>query len=810
MSLRINTNIAALTAHSNMIKNDNSLSSSLEKLSSGLRINRAADDASGMAIADSLRSQGLGLGQAIRNANDGISMVQTADGALDESIKIVNTIKTKAIQSAQDGQTTESRKAIQADINKLMEELDAIAKTTAFNGQKLLSGQFTNKKFQVGAYTGETVGISIGSAEASKIGHVSTAMLQASGVGETRVSIYSNLQNKDVAIQSVALAYDNTRENSIAALADAINKVADITGITAQANVAVSSNAAVAAGTTGSDFAINGQKIGSLTVLANDSDGSLVNAINQQSSQHGVTASVDNAGILTLTSNDGRAIQVTGDTGTTLTGSNLSTLGEIKLFQSGANEIKISDAAENVSLNLTSSVSSVLDTITTVESTLAKNSTLASSSILIAGSTLGFTADDTTIFSSAALTTTFDSSLKAGSVIGSGSTIQELSILGGTVVTDADETTTTTKDSLLKTGSILTSNTKLAIGTAVTTDINTTTGVITAGTVLGSEVTTSGVNTLLADMLLKKDSIIASAATINAGSYVGGDIKVHSTTAATLTVDMTLKAQSTLVVSNGSAFSFLGGSTIGVNLTTVSDSAVSVTQDLVLKAGSTIGSNSVLAKGSTIGGNITTSTTVTMAGDMTIAAGSQLAAGSTLKAGTVLTNDIWIAGGNKLAAGTVLVGDTVTSGTNYLANAMTLKANSTMASDSVFAAFATSSSGATATTALSDTSKARLSDIDVTTQAGAQLGISLADSALKNLDKVRSDLGSVQNQLTSTISNLTVTRVNIYSAESSIRDVDFAEEAANFSKMQILNQAGSFAMAQANASSKNVLSLLQG
>ena len=170
MALRINTNIAAMTAHKNMIRNDNALSSSLEKLSSGLRINKAADDASGMAIADALRSQGLGLGQAIRNANDGISMVQTADGALDESIKIVNSVKTKAIQAAQDGQTTESRKAIQSDINKLLEELDIIARTTAFNGQKLLSGNFTGKKFQIGAYSQETVSISIASAESTKVG----------------------------------------------------------------------------------------------------------------------------------------------------------------------------------------------------------------------------------------------------------------------------------------------------------------------------------------------------------------------------------------------------------------------------------------------------------------------------------------------------------------------------------------------------------------------------------------------------------------------------------------------------------------
>ncbi len=107
-------------------------------MSSGLRINKAADDASGMAIADSLRSQAQGLGQAITNANDGIAVVQTADGALDEYINIINTVRTKSIQAASDGQNTDSRVAIQSDITKLLEEAENIAKTTSFNGQKFL------------------------------------------------------------------------------------------------------------------------------------------------------------------------------------------------------------------------------------------------------------------------------------------------------------------------------------------------------------------------------------------------------------------------------------------------------------------------------------------------------------------------------------------------------------------------------------------------------------------------------------------------------------------------------------------------
>ncbi|MCI5539008.1 MAG: flagellin B, partial [Campylobacter lanienae] len=123
MSFRINTNIAAMNAHANSQITDRALSSSLGRLSSGLRIQTAADDASGLVIADSLKSQANSLGQAIANGNDAIGIVQTADKAMDEQIKILDTIKTKAIQAAQDGQNSDSRRALQNDISRLLEEL---------------------------------------------------------------------------------------------------------------------------------------------------------------------------------------------------------------------------------------------------------------------------------------------------------------------------------------------------------------------------------------------------------------------------------------------------------------------------------------------------------------------------------------------------------------------------------------------------------------------------------------------------------------------------------------------------------------
>jgi len=170
MGFRINTNIAAMNAHRNSVNTNLGLDKSLNALSSGLRINKAADDASGLAIANSLRQQSQGLGQAINNANDGIGVTQTADGALDEYTKIIDTVRTKSIQAASDGQTLNSRKKIQADIDRLLEEAQNIATTTSFNGQTLLNGAFKNKSFHIGAYAGETVKLSVDNTQTSNVG----------------------------------------------------------------------------------------------------------------------------------------------------------------------------------------------------------------------------------------------------------------------------------------------------------------------------------------------------------------------------------------------------------------------------------------------------------------------------------------------------------------------------------------------------------------------------------------------------------------------------------------------------------------
>ncbi|GMB96179.1 flagellin B [Helicobacter sp. NHP22-001] len=319
MSFRINTNVAALNAHTIGVRNNRDLASSLEKLSSGLRINKAADDASGMAIADSLRSQSASLGQAIRNANDAIGIVQTADKAMDEQIKILDTVKTKAVQAAQDGQTTETRKALQSDILRLLEELDNIADTTSFNGQELLAGSFSNKEFQIGAYSNTTIKASIGPTGSDKIGHV---RLETSAIDRAGMEVSAGAHNlqevtlnfkqanavNDFKLESVKIS--TSAGTGLGALVEVINKNSNTLGVRASAVVIGTGGQPVQSGTI-KGLVINGVLIGSvLDVKKNDRDGRLTNAINSVKERTGVEAYTDITGRINLKSLDGRAIAV--------------------------------------------------------------------------------------------------------------------------------------------------------------------------------------------------------------------------------------------------------------------------------------------------------------------------------------------------------------------------------------------------------------------------------------------------------------------------------------------------------------------
>ncbi len=318
MGFVLNTNIAAINSHMYATRNNEGLDKSLSALSSGLRINVAADDAAGMSIANALKSQANGLGQAIKNANDGINIAQTADGALDEYTNIINTVRTKAIQAASDGQNDDSRKAIQRDIDKLLEEANIIATTTSFNGLNLLDGTFQNKQFHVGAYTEETVGINISNTEIKAVGvhvdqtgsaAVSSSALTAGGLtisdkNGTAIDVGATAADLDPDSNSLAHSAESAWAKAVA-----INAISDATEVTAIAKTNYSEDAVSAGNIPASALFINGIDIGEVTVQASDADNALMNAINDVSSKTNVVATHD-GGKIVLTSQDGSDIMI--------------------------------------------------------------------------------------------------------------------------------------------------------------------------------------------------------------------------------------------------------------------------------------------------------------------------------------------------------------------------------------------------------------------------------------------------------------------------------------------------------------------
>ncbi len=205
MALVINTNIASLNAQRNLNASQGDLNTALERLSSGLRINSAADDAAGLAISDRMTSQIRGLNQAARNANDAISLAQTAEGALDETTNMLQRMRELAVQAANDTNTSADRASLDAEFQSLIEEINRIATSTAFNGKTILTGSYASPGsgmvFHVGANADQTISVTIGGASAQALGSGS-ANINATGIG-TQASANSAITIIDLAISDV-------------------------------------------------------------------------------------------------------------------------------------------------------------------------------------------------------------------------------------------------------------------------------------------------------------------------------------------------------------------------------------------------------------------------------------------------------------------------------------------------------------------------------------------------------------------------------------------------------------------------------
>ncbi len=789
-------NQSSLSTQYNFSKNVTSLSNSIEKLSSGLRVNKTADDPPTVVISDQLNSQALSLGQAVRNANDAVSITQIIDSSINEAIDIVNNIKTKATQAASDSQSTSDRNTLQEDIAKLLKELDLVIKASSYNGHPLLDGGFTSKLFQIGAGSGETIALNINSAHKNMVGFLSTGQLSLTTEGgDVSLSLTNSQLQETLSIVGLTMSYDNTAAHGLVAVEDAINKYTDSTAISAHAVVKSTSSSAVKAGSTSADFAINGVNIGVITVLANDSNDRLVTGINAKTSKHGITASTNSSGLLQLTSSDGRAIKVSGLDN--IVSGDMSTFGYVKIYQQGSQDLVVSDLSKGMAVSFSGNLKMAADVTTSVDSTLAYGSILGGSSILAAGWQAGMTVSGSNLNGN--ITTTADSTLVAGSVLASGSLIATGTSLGGKAYNA--QTVNSTKANFLATGSIIKSGSVIHSGTYLTNDISTAGGTISAGTILTADKTLTADANINKDMLLLSGSTVVSGSTLSAGSYLGGNFSLSGSMS--LSNEMSLKSGSTIV--DQDSVTVLGaGSTIGGSAT-ISAANLTITQAMLVKSGSVLNAATELATGSTIGGAIILNGNHTSTADIYLAAGSIIASGSTVNSGTTLTNNL------STSVGVVSSGETtdknyLTIGNNNITNPMTLKSGSILSSGSTMAANLQSE----AAFQLGSESAMRLDDINVLTQDGATTAMAIADAALLDLNHIREAASATQDEFLSALTVAGGIKSNVMEARSKMLDLDFTSEAANYSKMQILLHASSFALTQANARTNNVLPILQG
>jgi len=241
MAMTINTNVNSLTAQRNLGTSQTSLATSLQRLSSGLRVNSAKDDAAGLAIAERMNSQVRGLNVASRNANDGISMAQTAEGALGKVTDSLQRIRELAVQAANATNSADDRKVLQVEVSQLRDEIDRVAKTTSFNGTKLLDGSLAGATFQVGAGSGENItvasltdassenlsAVTYGKGDLADISTGTLTTLTAIDDGDLKITVGSN----EYSLSGIAVA--TSAEQRLGQVAAAINRRTADTGVTA-------------------------------------------------------------------------------------------------------------------------------------------------------------------------------------------------------------------------------------------------------------------------------------------------------------------------------------------------------------------------------------------------------------------------------------------------------------------------------------------------------------------------------------------------------------------------------------------------
>ncbi len=800
MALTINTNIASLNAQRNLSTSQLDLNTSMQRLSSGLRINSAKDDAAGLAITDRMTAQIRGLNQASRNANDGISMAQTAEGALQESTNILQRIRELAVQSANDTNSSSDRESLNQEVQQLKSELDRIAATTEFNGRKVIDGTMDNATFQVGPNAGEqqTISFAIDGALATDLSQVGTTIDEPNGTPVSSFSMAGTIAEGDLLINEVAIGDATTN----AELATAINNTE--TNITATVTNAQTFNF---------DEARLGSvnEIGGSTLVTSGSAG-----VESTLTTNGITVTAGNVGVV----GDGVSIEVVhgapvveeqqdvvfgdllnGETtiidGVTITSTGGHTAAEVATVFNGGTVAGLA-LTNALSGDFTyaahpTDTDTLVATATTGTAMAELTDTGTNSDNTVATESRAFVAADATGVAGAGTDALVVTIADADWATSDASDVAALlngvaTASAGNLVAIGDTTTATVVPSINLANGEDTSNGELTL-TALT-DANvqtiTDTGILLNGTALTINLSGIDATDPIGDLAT---AITASDAAVTAVNNGDGTITITSTTAA-LSTDANGALQD--VTTTGSVALDIDGNT--VDLTTASSDGRVSAQDMVDAIGTddTTGLVGYSAALDSDTGELTI--TKTDGTDMVI---TETITGSTdtgLTAldGTDVTASTYT-GQVLLDSEFDIVIEEVTDGA--LANAG-LTQTTTIDGETI-----TETVGNATTT---------IDLVDISTREGAWIAIASADEALMDIDEIRGGLGAVQNRFLSTISNLDNVAENLSAARSRILDADIAMETSAMTKNNILQQAGVSILSQANQTPQLALSLLQG
>jgi flagellin len=705
VSLVVNTNVASIDTQRYLTNNQNMLNQALQRLSSGLRINSAADDVAGYAIAQRMNAQVNGDNVASRNANDGISLAQTALGSLSTISANLQQIRQLAVQAANASNSSADRASLNSAAQQLLQEIDREATSASFNGVNLLDGSFKAQQFQVGANAGQTISISnISSARIANLGSSDTAAVTAGqNAGGTNAMADGDLLINGIDI-GPSLASTDTASTASAgasaiAKAAAINAKSSVTGVTATVNdTEVDGSSMTATAATGT-ITINGTSIAVQTTASTiTSRASVVAAINAKSDLTGVTA-VDtgsDADGVRLVANDGRNVVV------------------------------------------------AFGTVTAAETGIAAAGTYTGSYTLNSQSAFTLSSGPTGTLSN------------AGLVAG---TYNPQTAYASTIQGAA------------------------GAGTAIVAGDFSINGVL-VGASLASDDTASYVSA--------SASAIAKAAAIN---------KLSAQTGVTATADPNVVADDTTMTAGGAHTGtlFINGVQTGAITTTASTTTAQNRAAVIAAINAVSGQTGVVAVDTqTDGGGVQL-----VAADGRNISVVQSSTGTLTAADTGLNSALLTAASGATPSNADYQGDTF-RGTITLSSTTQF----TVASGTTGTSLNTSL-GLYGGTYGAGKSGQALSTIDLSTADGANNALVAIDNAINSINSSSGSLGSVQSRFQAVINNLGSTSENLSAAVSRIQDADFAAETANYTKYNVLQQAATSMLSQANSNPQQVLSLLQ-